>query len=278
MGKSNFNNYKNKTQQFAKKQFDSWAYNQGLNMADQTIKSVAKDVQEKIFSKNSSVDTLPVIDIETDLENISDANITDIVLDSTTNNSLWLVDKGSEIALTFKDLIDGKISRADCIEKIVKTASAFIGKIVKGVTIVALGVGNFITLGFFPIPIEWVGHLAGAFASELFCAAFQPLVNHLRKKETHETYKYLHGFYEASINELRRQRELFEGVTAEFFFHRKALIDECTEKLDGAFVVNDGDEISKVLSCIAQEFGAELKFKNFEEFDAFMLSDEELVI
>ena len=247
-------------------------------MADQTIKSVTKDLQEKIFSKNSKDKTLPEIDNVTDLENISDVDITDIAIGSTTDNSLWLLDKSLEIASTFKDFINGKISRADCTEKLVTTASAFVGKIVKGVTIVALGVGNFITLGFFPIPIEWVGHLAGAFASELFCAAFQPIVNHLRKKETRETYEYLHGFYEASTNELRRQRELFEGVTAELFFHRKAVIDGCMKKLDEAFVVNDGDEISKVLSRIAQEFGAELKFKNFEDFDAFMLSDEELVI
>ena len=47
---------------------------------------------------------------------------------------------------------------------------------------------------------------------------------------------------------------------------------------ESAFRVSDGDKISMALAVIAQEFGGKLKFKNFEEFNDWMLSDEELVI
>ena len=270
--------FKSKSHQFAKKQLDSWAHTQGLNMADQTIKSVVKDVQSKLFPKNPNVDILPESNDETNLNAVSDIDITDIAIDSTTNNSLWLLEKSSEIVSTVREFVNGKISRADCIENLVTTTSGFVGKIVKGVTIVSVGVGNIITFGFLPISPEWAGHLTGAIASKLFCFAFEPLINHLRKNEARETYEYLHGFYEASINELRRQRELFESATAELFSHRQDLIKKCMTNLDSAFVVNDGDKISETLALLAQEFGGELKFKNFEEFDEWMLSDKELVI
>lgn len=270
--------FKDKTQQFAKKQFETFAYNQGLQMADETMKSIVKNVQDNFFSKNPNSDILSEANDVTNFGIGSEADIAEIAFDSTTDNSVWLLDKGRDIALTINDFVNGKISKADCTEKLVTTASSFVGKMVKGVTIVTLGIGNFFTLGFLPIPMEWVGHLAGTIASELFCATFKPLINNIRKNEARETYEYLHGFYEVAIEELHRQRELFEKLTAKLFAHRQAMIEECMRNLESAFRVSNCDKISLTLAVIAQEFGGKLKFKNFEEFNDWMLRDEELVI
>lgn len=79
---------KSKSHQFAKKQFNSWAHTQGLNMADQTIKSVIKDVQGKLFSGNPNIDILPESNAATNLNAVSDIDITDVAIGSSTNNSL----------------------------------------------------------------------------------------------------------------------------------------------------------------------------------------------
>ncbi len=261
-----------KAKKFAQDQFSSWSRNQGIEIADQTIKAVSTKVQ----SKFSSGDLSNIDKISPDVDNFSDKDILDVTEDSITSNNVWLVDKAVSIYGDVKKFVSGDIQKSAFIESMVNHVSGFVSKAVKGVTILAAGVtGAGLSLEY----IEGIGYAAGAIASKVFCAIFDPLVKHFRKQEAKKEFEFLHSFYEALIVEMQNQREMFERTTTELFENRQNLIDSCLKKLDDSFNSKDADELSKSLEKIANSFGGELKFKNFAEFDNFMLnSDEELIL
>lgn len=262
-----FDKYTTKAKKLGREQFESYAYNQGLNVMDEAMKSVVSDVKRKFSSGEITV---------VEAEDFSDGDIIDIAADSTTSNTLWLVDKFHGFTSDVWKFARGDMATSAFVESTVEKVSGFVAKAVKGVAIVTFGV---MTLGTIEIPSEWIGAAASAITSKIFCAVFSPLVNYLRKKEAREEFERLYGFYEGAIAQLKQQRELFERATSELFEYRQALIDSCMKNLDAAFSDEDADRITESLSQIVSEFGGELKFKNFSEFDEFMQnSDEELIL
>ena len=263
---------KSKVKKFAQEQFFSWAHNQELELADQTIKAVSKKVKAKFSS-----DDLKNINA-TDADNFSDDGILDVSENSITSNNVWLAEKVVNIGADIKNFVAGKIPKSVFIESMANNVSGFVSKIVKGITIFTAGLMGTPFGAPFEL-IEWMGTFAGAVASKIFCAVFDPLVKYFRKQEAKKEFEFLHNFYEASILEMQKQREIFESATAQLFKNRQNLIDSCLKKLDDSFNSKDADELSKSLEKIAASFGGELKFKNFAEFDNFMLnSDEELIL
>ena len=261
-----------KAKKFVQDQFFSWAHNQELEIADQTIKAVSN----KVKSKFSSGD-VKNIDVA-DADNFSDKDILDVTENSITSNNVWLVEKVVNIGADIKNFVAGKIPKSAFIESMANNVSGFVSKIVKGITIFTAGLmGTPFGISF--EWMDWLGTVAGAVASKVFCAVFDPLVKHFRKQEAKKEFEFLHNFYEASIIEMQNQREIFEIATAKLFENRQNLIDSCLKKLDDSFNSKDADELSKSLEKIVESFGGELKFKNLDEFDNFMLnSDDELIL
>ena len=63
-------------------------------------------------------------------------------------------------------------------------------------------------------------------------------------------------------------------MTENMLAWRKALIGNCFEQMNAALSTGDIAQCSDILNYIALEFGGELKFRTFDEFDAFMLNSK----
>lgn len=68
---------------FVPKQFENFARNKGMEMADNAIKSVSRKVQDRFFAK----------DFQPEIDATSDNGIFDLAVDSTTINKVWLLIK-----------------------------------------------------------------------------------------------------------------------------------------------------------------------------------------
>ena len=90
-------------------------------------------------------------------------------------------------------------------------------------------------------------------------------------------YEAMHDYCENLICEMENQRLKFERNVAQFLSNRQQIIDNGLNNFEVAVRQNDFDGMSAALNEIAMEFGGELQFKTFEEFDKFM-SDENSVL
>ena len=129
---------------------------------------------------------------------------------------------------------------------------------------------------FGPLAPE-IGKLGGYIAASMFREFVSPFVNAaVEAKRARKEYEELHEIIEASIQQMRLQREQFEKATSELFARRQKLIDDSFQELDSAGDVN---QKSSALNNIAKEFsgGKGLTFQTLDEFEEFMNNDEEFL-
>lgn len=122
-----------------------------------------------------------------------------------------------------------------------------------------------------------IGNIAGAIINYFASGFLNGLVNRIRyfrmeAKVAKQRYEYIHAFCEHSIKVMIEQREAFERDVAEFLSNRQQVIDSSLERYETALKNNDYDKMNDSLNDIAKEFGGELTFKTFDEFDKFMRS------
>lgn len=168
-----------------------------------------------------------------------------------------------DIGTCFKAYLDGKITKAQLLRQIgekgssacISTAWGIAGGMVGGPVGAAIG--------------SMIGYVASSMLYGSVLKAFEDEdAARVRAEQTH-------AFCEAAIKQMRREREEFERYTQELFNKRDEAARRGFEAMERAVLGNDFDKFSAGLNEIAMSFGKQLQFTTFEEFDAFMESDED---
>ena len=178
-----------------------------------------------------------------------------------------------EIGNTFKRLIKGEITKAEFLREIGETGT---GAVVSGVyAMFGTTIGTVCAGPLGGIAGSAIGSAVGYFANSLLYGSI------LRAFEDAELarrrYETMHIFYEYYINEMECQRQEFERKVSQFLSNRQQVINNGLNQFEFALENKDFDSMSSALNSIAQEFGGELQFKTFKEFDDFM-SDRNSVL
>ena len=237
---------------------------------DKAIQSVANTVQKKFIEKigdktlrNASTQVLGKL---SSFDGIVGA------FNSIQGNAGLLKETLGAAGRDIEKFLGGKMDRADLMVSLADRAENYIeDTFTKMATVYAAEFG--------PLAPE-IGKIGGYIAASMFREFVSPFVNAaVEAKRARKEYEELHEIIEASIQQMRLQREQFEKETAELFARRQNLIDNSLNDLDAAISVKDVNKSATALGTITEEFGDKQKFSTLEEFEDFIInSDEELVI
>ena len=134
-------------------------------------------------------------------------------------------------------------------------------------------------IGQLAIPIPVVGAMVGAAVgyfignmihqSGLIALGDAPIVAEAKKRR-----KEIEAMCLSSITLMQENRIQMESYFQEYFSHSKNMFTNAFDTIDSAMFNGNPEKILSALENINQHFGYTLKFKNFEEFDELMLSNE----
>ena len=167
-----------------------------------------------------------------------------------------------DVGKALKRLMDGEITKAEFLQivgekgtaAVISSYTTMIGGLLGGPIGAAIGGA--------------IGSALSYFASSFI---FNSLTQASREAElSRQRYEAIHAYCEYSIREMERQRLEFESKVQEFLGARQAVIDSSLDNYERAIKNNDFDAMSSALSEISEEFGGQLQFRSFQEFDEFM--------
>mgnify|MGYP007101866783 CR=1 FL=1 len=190
------------------------------------------------------------------------------MFDSIQGNSGLLNETLGDMGRDLEKFIGGKMDRAELMESLANKAEFYISN-----TIEKIAAGLTAEFGIFA---PAVGKMVGYIAGKLFSEAVAPFINSAKRaKMARQKYEQLHEFFEGSIAQMEKQRQLFEKETSEFFARRQKLFDNNLKNFDE---IKDINQKFVILGEIIKKFDGNPKIENFEEFENFLNSNEELSI
>ena len=134
-------------------------------------------------------------------------------------------------------------------------------------------------LGQVAIPIPVVGAMIGAgvgyfIGSMLHQSAYLALGECEAVKQAKERRATLEAICQKAIPQMQKHRAELEAHIEQHFKSRKVVFIQSFDLLDEAISEWDPDKVISSLEAINNSFGATLQFKNFKEFDNFMLDED----
>lgn len=178
-----------------------------------------------------------------------------------------------DIGKSFKAFMDGEITKAELLRDLGEKGSAACVSSVYatiGGTLGAVGGPAGVAIG------SAVGSMVGYVANSMLYGAV--LEQFEREEAAKKNAEAVHAFCEEAIRQMRIERVQFEQQIQELLQERADACMRGFRVMDEAILSSDFDKFSCGLNEIAQSFGRELQFTNFEEFDKFMESDEDFVL
>lgn len=178
-----------------------------------------------------------------------------------------------DIGKSFKAFMDGEITKAELMRDLGEKGSAACVSSVYatvGGTLGAVGGPAGVAIG------SAVGSMVGYVANSMLYGAV--LEQFEREEAAKKNAEAVHAFCEEAIRQMRIERATFEEQVRELLQERADACMRGFRVVDEAILSSDFDKFSHGLNQIAQSFGRELQFTNFEEFDKFMESDEDFVL
>ena len=224
----------------------------GAELAKEAIETVTRKVAEKVG--NQAVKTA-ITKAGSSLANV--------------NGVTAVAGAVYDIGKSFRDFLNGDITKAQLLRQIGEKGSAACLSTVYasvGATIGAVGGPVGAAVG------AAIGSMVGYVASSLL---YGSVLNAFEAEEAaKERAAQTHAFCEAAIRRMKAERAEFERQTEMLFQKREAAFATGFKQMEIALLNDDFDRFSRGLNEIATSFGQKLQFTNFEEFDAFMQSDE----
>lgn len=158
--------------------------------------------------------------------------------------------------------VNGEINSLELVEELGE----------KGTGMMAASLGAAIGTGVFPGVGTVIGGMIGYMTSSTIYNSCMLVLKEERISE--ERREKIHYLAEAAIESMSRQgRELSQLIDI-FYSNRKKVFDESLKSLEKAYEKNDLELFTQGLNAIAIEMGEVLQFKNFDEFDQFMLDKD----
>jgi len=146
----------------------------------------------------------------------------------------------------------------------------------KGTGMMAASMGAAIGTAVFPGIGTVVGGMIGYMTSSSIYKSATTVLKEERLSE--EKRAKMSAITQAALEALRRQQEELEELIYEFYSHRDESFKASFEIINKAIDTNDIDSLSVGLNKIALEFGRALRFKNFKEFDEFMVDEKSILV
>lgn len=155
---------------------------------------------------------------------------------------------------------NGEISGAQVVEQLGE----------KGIGTIAASYGAVV--GAIAIPIPVVGAAIGSMVGYLVSSIlYNSCLQILQSAEVaRQNYYAIKEMCTAARESMRQQRLLFEQQSQKMLLHRQQVFDASLFVLMDEIDSADTTHFTEALNAIAHEFGQELQFKNFQEFDKFM--------
>ncbi|MGM9580462.1 MAG: hypothetical protein ACI3U2_04400 [Anaerovibrio sp.] len=167
-----------------------------------------------------------------------------------------------DIGKSIKRFMDGEITQAELMREIGEKGT---GAVVSAAfAMVGTAVGG-------PIGAA-IGSLAGYLATNLLYGSVLGAFDAAERAKS-EYYQVAAACDEA-IRLMHQRRAQFERETQALFAHRERVFKDSFDRLEQAVRTNDMDAFSTSMNNIAAAFGKELQFKNFDEFDEFMMDED----
>lgn len=180
----------------------------------------------------------------------------------TTNLPTAIVTSTLEISRIIKSYAKGEITDSE--------AFAQLGK--SGVGSLAASYGAAVGTLLLPGIGTMVGGMVGYMVSStIYDSCLQILVEADLAKEDYERTKEM---CEAAREYMQMQRKEFELCVEKFLSHRQQVFSNSVPIIMDSIDSLDTTDFTEAINALAVEFGRELQFKSFEEFDSFMQDDE----
>jgi hypothetical protein len=160
----------------------------------------------------------------------------------------------------------GEISGTECMEELSQKAA----------TIGAVGV---FAVGFqAAIPIPVVGALLGSMVGYTLCTVVsQGLIGSLKEAKIARKQRIaVEQHCQEVIEQLHAFKKEIDAYSLQYITHKKKVFNDAFQQIETAIGINDIDSYIGGMNTITAENGGKILFKNFNEFDTFMKSDETL--
>lgn len=184
------------------------------------------------------------------------------------NTSLptMIVTSAIQVTSIVKRYVSGEMTETEVLEELGQSG---IGTLSAGY---GAAVGTLVLPGIGTIVGSMVGYMI---SSSIYGSCLQ--IMH-EADIAREKYMQTKALCEAAREEMRQQRLQFEAKAAIFFDHREKVFAQSLENLMTSLEKTDTKDFTNALSALACEFGKELPFQSFEEFDDFMLDDSAVFV
>ena len=174
-----------------------------------------------------------------------------------------------DIGKSFKGFLNGDISKAELLRQIgEKGSAACLSSVYASIGAVAGSVAGPVGTAVGAAIGSMVGYVASSLLYGSVLQAFEA------EEAAREHAAQTHAFCEVAIRRMKAERAEFERQAEALFKKRDTAITVGFRQMETALLEDDFNRFCNGLNEIAASFGQNLQFTNFEEFDAFMQSDE----
>lgn len=174
-----------------------------------------------------------------------------------------------DIGKSFKDFLNGDITKAELLRQIgEKGSAACLSSVYASVGAVAGSIAGPVGTAVGAAIGSMVGYVASSLLYGSVLQAFEA------EEAAQARAEQTHAFCEAAIRRMKTERAEFERQAEILFQNREAAFAAGFRQMEAALLDDDFDRFSNGLNEFANSFGQKLQFTTFEEFDAFMQSDE----
>lgn len=256
-------------------QAKSGAIISGVISISQNISAIAsgnKDIQDAI--KDVSKDTATGAGISYIVA--GSGSVIKSCMASSSNNTLQVISKGNipglivttalEVGKSLKKYIKGDISELELIEELGE----------KGVGMMAASIGASIGTAIFPGLGTVIGGVVGYMCSS---SIYNGALSILKEERlSYEKRIKLEEFKKYALENMYKQQEILVKEFSKNFIEREKRFNEAFDYIEMSIKCEDLNLFTEGLNQIAIEFGRVLKFKDFNEFDSFMIDSETKLI
>ncbi len=187
---------------------------------------------------------------------------------SKTNLPAMIVSGAVDAGKSLKRYFAGEIDGAECMEELGE----------KGYESVASAL--FAAIGQAAIPVPVVGALAGSMIGfSLSSLSYRILTDSLRDaKLARERRVKIEAECAEAVKMIREYRTEMETAVRRYMSDMTSTFDDAFSRIDKAVASGDIDGYMSGMNAITVKLGGRPQFSNMREFDAFMMSDEPLVL
>lgn len=184
----------------------------------------------------------------------------------TTNLPTLAVTSTIEITSVVKSYICGEITETEALSRLGKSGTGSLA------ASYGAAIGTVLMPGIGTAVGSMVGYMV---SSAIYDSCLQILV---AADLAYDQYVETKKLCEASIAAMRQQRQEFEVQVAKFLVNRQMVINSSLRGIMDSIDSSDTQSFTNSLSALATEFGRELQFKNYNEFNNFMCNSTEALI